>query len=116
VILGALVAELDLCSGAVAGLLVDEDLQVVLDFAVELPRGEVDCEADVPRVLELDFLVKLECAVDVGFKAEPELVLITLLDFEMDCEIMTLMRLALREELVDDFALGISLEFSILLL
>jgi hypothetical protein len=116
VVLEALVTELDFRSPELVGLLIDEKLQVVLDFAAELLREEVDSEADVCRTFDLDILVKLERAVEVGFGAELDLAIRKLLDLEVDCEVTTLMRLGLREELANGLEGGVSLKLSMLLL
>jgi hypothetical protein len=90
----------------------------VSDFTVEPLREEIDCEADVCRVLELGLLLEIKRTVGVGFGIDLDLDLVrrTPLDIEVNREVMTLMRLALREELAEDFEVRTVSELSMLLL
>jgi hypothetical protein len=70
------------------------------------------------RVLELGLLIKIERTVGVGFGIDLDLDLVRRIPLyiEVDREVMTLMRLALREEVADDFELRTVSELSMLLL
>jgi hypothetical protein len=104
--------------GVVVGFLVDDDLLVVLGLTAELGfRVEVDLKVDVCRVVRLDFfVVELDREVDICLETELGLVVERLVGFEVECEVMTLVRLAAREDFIDDFEIDVDLEPPVMLL